>query len=81
MSKKEVKFIFDNEASAQHFLKWLCGSGEQDYWQWMECRESQESGNITVKNFDYWSGNVDAGFGNSDIICKSGRLTKDFNDD
>ncbi len=77
MSKKEVKFVFDNEETAEHFISWLCGSGEQQYWQWMECREEDEDGDITVTDFDYWGGTKDGDeFGKHDIICKSGRTTK-----
>lgn len=52
--KHTVQIHFDNEAAAMHFLHWLCGSGEQHYWQWMECREDEEDGNITAFSFDYF---------------------------
>lgn len=56
MSKKTIiKIEFDTKNAAMHFAHWLCGSGEQDYWQWMECREQEEKGNITVKKFHYYS--------------------------
>lgn len=49
-------FKFDNQLAANHFKHWLCGQGEQDYWMWMEEREKEESGDITVLDFDYWTG-------------------------
>lgn len=44
---------FDNQKALQHFASWLSGSGEQDYWIWMECQEDKEPGNITVREFHY----------------------------
>lgn len=44
---------FDNKEAADHFASWLCGSGEQQYWQWMECREEEDEGNITALQFHY----------------------------
>ncbi len=82
MAKKEVKFVFDNEKTAKHFIRWLCGSGEQHYWNWMESRESEESGDITATKFDYWNGTKDgAQFGKGKIVATSGRLTDDFDDE
>ena len=82
--KKEVKFIFDNERAAHHFLSWLCGSGEQQYWEWMSYREEEEEGDITV-GFDYWGGSTDydnVEFGSGDIICKClKRDEDDYQDD
>lgn len=51
-----VKLVieFDNEEAAYHFGSWLCGSGEQNYWQWMEYREEEEEGDITAF-FEYHS--------------------------
>jgi hypothetical protein len=48
-----LQIKFANEAAAHHFASWLCGAGEQDYWQWMECREQDEDGDITAVDFDY----------------------------
>lgn len=48
-----ISIKFANAAAARHFASWLCGAGEQDYWQWMECRESEEEGDITAVAFDY----------------------------
>lgn len=53
---KVLTFEFENEAAANHFKTWLCESGEQQYWDWMEYREQEEKGNITGKDFDYWNG-------------------------
>lgn len=44
---------FPSKEAARHFASWLCGAGEQDYWQWMECREDEEDGDITATSFHY----------------------------
>jgi len=31
--KKTLSIEFDNEEALEHFASWLCGQGEQDYWQ------------------------------------------------
>lgn len=51
--KTSISIEFNNEEAALHFAHWLCGQGEQDYWQWMECREQEEGGNITAISFHY----------------------------
>jgi hypothetical protein len=55
--KTKLVIEFDNQAAVEHFAHWLCGSGEQHYWSWMECRESEEeevdSGDITALQFHY----------------------------
>lgn len=51
--KTTVKIHFADAVAADHFLSWLCGAGEQDYWEWMRCREEDESGPITAVVFDY----------------------------
>jgi len=52
--KSVLKIEFDNPEAARHFALWLCESGEQQYWQWMECREDDEDeGDITALKFDY----------------------------
>lgn len=51
-----LKIAFDNEAALQHFKSWLCGSGEQAYWRWMEFREEEENGPITATGFNYHTG-------------------------
>lgn len=50
---RDITIKFDTEEAAMHFAEWLCGSGEQEYWNWMRYREDEESGNITVLEFDY----------------------------
>lgn len=44
---------FDSQIALHHFASWLCGSGEQQYWQWMEYREETKDGDITAVQFDY----------------------------
>lgn len=44
---------FASKEASDHFASWLCGSGEQQYWQWMECREDEEDGDITATSFHY----------------------------
>lgn len=66
---KGTKLIFDfeNEEALNHFKLWMCGSGEQGYWDWMEYREEEEeTGDITGLSFDYWNGKV--------IKIKCGRM-------
>jgi hypothetical protein len=46
-------FNFDNEEAANHFKSWLCESGEQAYWDWMEYREQEGKGPITGTSFNY----------------------------
>jgi hypothetical protein len=55
MSKKtKLTIEFANPEAMHHFASWLCGSGEQEYWQWMECREEdEEDGDITALEFHY----------------------------
>lgn len=53
MSKRSITIEFDSDEIAMHFADWLCGSGEQQYWDWMRYREDEEDGNITVTSFDY----------------------------
>lgn len=57
MSKKEkvvLSIEFANPEAANHFATWLCESGEQDYWNWMEYREQdEEEGDITARSFHY----------------------------
>lgn len=53
----KLTFEFENEKAVNHFKDWLCGSGEQAYWQWMEYREEEEKeGDISGIDFDYWGG-------------------------
>lgn len=54
MSKEtNLTIKFANEEAARHFALWLCESGEQEYWQWMETRETEEDGDITATHFHY----------------------------
>lgn len=57
---------FENQRAANHFKHWLCGQGEQEYWQWMEYREQEEPGPITGINFDYHTDT-------DEILVKCGR--------
>lgn len=51
--KVTLTIEFDSEIALQHFAGWLCGSGEQKYWDWMEYREQEEHGDITATSFHY----------------------------
>lgn len=52
-NKYKLTFEFDNDATRMNFAVWLSEMGEQDYWEWMECREQEEEGDITAVTFDY----------------------------
>jgi hypothetical protein len=62
-----LRIHFANTRAARHFKTWLCESGEQAYWGWMEFRESEEDGDITAVSFDYQGQEI--------IKTKCGRLT------
>lgn len=66
MAITKVEINFDNEKAAKHFISWLDGQGEQDYWIWMDCRESEEEGNITAVRFTYKGLQVDTKCGRLD---------------
>jgi len=66
---KTLTFNFATEEAANHFKSWLCGSGEQGYWEWMKCREDEEEGSITGLEFDYWAKDI--------IEVRCGRLDLD----
>lgn len=68
----KVKITVEGPPGAvDHFLTWLCESGEQQYWNWMEIREEEEpSGDITITDFDYHS----SGRFGSPVIGTLGRL-------
>lgn len=51
--KVKLEIEFDNEDAARHFGLWLCESGEQQYWEWMEYREAEDDGDITAILFHY----------------------------
>jgi hypothetical protein len=77
MAKREVKFVFDNEKAAKHFIVWLTEGGEQNYQDFMRYREEEEDGDITAVDFDYWGGIEpahDAKLGDFPILAKCGRL-------
>ena len=46
----ELKIGFPNKKSAKAFMNWLCESGEQDYWTFMECQDDHEH---LMVSFDY----------------------------
>ena len=50
---QDIVIKFSSKKAADHFASWLCESGEQQYWDWMEYREQEESGNITATSFHY----------------------------
>ncbi len=86
VEKNILKIEFGNHKSLEEFATWLCESGEQDYWNWMESQEEKDSGNITVVHFDYWNEDVTKtqddprrykGFITENIIRTTcGRITK-----
>lgn len=52
--KFNVTFEFDNGTARSHFVHWLCGQGEQDYWLWMEYREREKKDDIDITvGFEY----------------------------
>ena len=55
MSKndKDLVIKFATKKARDHFASWLCESGEQEYWDWMEYHEQEEKGKISVVEFDY----------------------------
>lgn len=48
-----IQIKFSNDKAAGYFASWLCNSGEQQYWEWMENAEEMEDGDITAVNFHY----------------------------
>ncbi|MBV9125654.1 MAG: hypothetical protein JO112_20075 [Planctomycetes bacterium] len=66
---ESLTFVFENEDAKNHFWSWLCESGEQQYWEYMEYREQEEEGDITGLDFDY--SNADRGT----VVVKCGRFT------
>lgn len=53
LTQTDLVIRFANADAARHFASWLCGSGEQQYWQWMEYREEEDEGDITAVSFHY----------------------------
>lgn len=73
--KTTLKIHFANPEAAEHFATWLCESGEQQYWEWMEYREDEEDGDITATSFIYHKQNVFLpGF---EINTECGRMSDD----
>lgn len=73
-----LKIEFKNEAAANNFALWLCGQGEQDYWDWMEYREEKEEGDITATRFHYHGpSGQDQFLSDSTIRTTVGRLDAD----
>lgn len=79
-AKKTLSIEFDNNEALEHFAHWLCGQGEQDYWQWMEYREQEDEGDITVVKFDYHCGKGGGGIKSfvkdKTIRTQAGRMDK-----
>tara|TARA_R110000803_G_scaffold116216_1_gene184826 strand:- start:323 stop:553 length:231 start_codon:yes stop_codon:yes gene_type:complete len=65
-----VHIDLGSHAAAKHFINWLCGQGEQNYWVWMECREDEEAGPITATRFKY-------DYENASAVGEMGRLQDD----
>lgn len=76
--KPTLKIEFDNEETLRNFALWLCGAGEQDYWEWMKYREEETEGQVTAVQFEYHGGKKDAGIEDfiSDLTIRttSGRM-------
>lgn len=55
MSDKEytVKIRFHSQQAGDNFVSWLCESGEQEYWKYMECQDMEEAGEDGVVIFHY----------------------------
>ncbi len=50
---RDLIIRFASDEAADHFASWLCESGEQSYWDWMQVREEEEPGDITALSFGY----------------------------
>ena len=55
---KKLVMTFPNGDARSHFVHWLCGQGEQDYWMWMEYREQEEPNVDITVFFDYRKDNA-----------------------
>ena len=51
--KTTLTLQFDNPEAMNHFWRWMCESGEQQYWDYMTYREDEEDGDITGLIFNY----------------------------
>ena len=47
----KVTVEFEDSATAEHFMSWMDGQGEQDYWMWMD--GADVGGKHTAKYFAY----------------------------
>jgi len=55
MSKSyKLVFEFPSVETREEFVSWLCGSGEQHYWDWCFCIDDRPA-----VVFDYWKGTLD----------------------
>lgn len=82
--KEPVKLTieFTDRKVMEHFATWLCESGEQEYWSWMEVREEEEPGDITATTFDYHGAKGKGKFLCDDTIrTYAGRLTSEQEED
>lgn len=79
--KHKLVIEFDNEEALKAFGGWLCGSGEQQYWDWMEFREAEEDGPITAVSFHYHTpgtkGDIHSFLADNTIRTTCGRLSED----
>lgn len=73
-SKNQLMIQFNNQKAIKHFATWLCESGEQDYWMWMEERETEDEDAITAVRFDYFNG-AKKFLGTNTINAICGRLS------
>lgn len=75
-----LEIEFSNTEALNHFKTWLCESGEQDYFMWMEVRESEEDGPISAIKFNYHNGDGDTATekfnASRKITTTCGRFTK-----
>lgn len=39
----DLTIKFDSQKALDQFAEWLCEGGEQDYWNWMDCRDDPET--------------------------------------
>lgn len=76
MAKQKLTIEFDNPEARKHFALWLCGSGEQYYWEWMEAREGDEDGSITATELNYFK--EEKFLGDNTIRTTCGRLDNNY---
>jgi hypothetical protein len=74
-TNNDLVIKFANKEALRHFAVWLCESGEQSYWDWMEYREGEEGGDITAVTFNYHGAENNKEFMSDNTIrTKIGRL-------